>query len=70
MAERVLFIGGPAAAAQAEEQQALIAGIDHRMHRLGQHRGAAGDERGRELGNRDGKVGHDGADDRDGAFAA
>ena len=56
MAERVGAVGLGARAAQAVEQQHLVAGVDQRMHAFRQHRGRAGDRGGDELGDRDQQV--------------
>ena len=52
VAERVLVVGRPLGALHAEQQQALIAGIDHGVHRLREHGRRAGDERSREFTDR------------------
>ena len=46
MAERMRGIGRPGGAAQPVQQQQLVAAVDRGMHRLAEHRRAAGDRRG------------------------
>lgn len=63
VAEGMLVVGGLAAAVQAVEHQAAVAGVDKRVDRLGEHGGAAG-KRGRdELGPGDGQIADHRGDD-------
>ena len=56
IAERVAFVGGQHRAVNAIEQHALVAGVDQRMHRLAQHRGASGPPGGGKLDERDQEI--------------
>ena len=49
-----------------EQQQTLVAGVGDRVHRLGQHRRAAGDQVADELRDGDARVGQQGRQDRPG----
>jgi hypothetical protein len=64
IAEGVLDRRRPARPAPAEEQQALVGGVRHRVQRLGEHRGRAGRGEADELGDGDAQVGEEGGDDR------
>jgi hypothetical protein len=55
-------IGGPPAAADADEQQDLVTGVDQRVNALRQHRRAAREGSGDELRQRDHQVGAQRAD--------
>ncbi len=59
VAEGVVGIRRPAAQAMTEQEQPAVAGIDQRVNRLGEHRGAAGEERRGELRARDRQVAGD-----------
>ena len=64
VAERVAFIRRPLAPTLADQQEQLVAGVDQRVDRLGQHGRRAGEARGDELCQRDGAVpGQGGQDD-------
>ena len=70
VSEWVLLVRGLLAAAHPEQQQQLVAGIDHGVKGLGQHGGAAGDDGGREFGDGDDQVGCDRTIDGDRLFPA
>ena len=53
--------------ASAEEQETLVARVGHRVDRLGQHGGGAGEQERQELRDRDAGVGQERRDDRLGA---
>ena len=56
IAQRKIGRGRTFGVTQANQQQALIAGIRQRMDGFGQHGAAAGDDRRHALGNRDGQI--------------
>jgi len=60
MPERVRDVGPAPAAAQSDEQQALVERVDERVERLGQDRGAAADRSDDELGRGERAVRGDG----------
>jgi hypothetical protein len=51
----------------AEREQSLVAGVGHRVDRLGQHRGGPGEQERDELGDRDTEIGQKRGQDRPGA---
>ncbi len=57
VAERMLGRGPPPRRAGPDQQQALVAGVDDRVHPFGQHRGRAGDRERDELDHGDAEVG-------------
>ena len=61
--ERVVLVGGPGAPVEAVEEQSAVAGVDHGVDALADHRRAAGDGAGDELDHRDGEVADDRGDD-------
>jgi hypothetical protein len=50
-----------------EREQSLIAGVGHRVNRLGQHRGGTGEQERDELRDRDTEIGQERGQDRPGA---
>ena len=59
-------VGRPRRRLQPDEEQDLVAGVDGRMHRLGEHRRGPGRRRRRVLGRRDRRVADERRDDHPG----
>ncbi len=66
-AEGVLRRGLAGPRPTAEGEQRLVASVGHRMDRLGQHRGRAGEQERDELDYRDTEIGQERCQDRPGA---